>query len=729
MNRAVTTGTPTRLDTLPDESRRRFLKAGLAVGGGLVVGFSIRPTTALAGFTHAQTFVPNAFITITSDDQITLTMAKIEMGQGTYTSLPMLIAEELEVGLDQVILRHAPADAQLYGGLRKDQFTGGSLTIRTLWQPMREIGAAARMVLIGAAAKIWNVPAAQCHAQRGLVVHTPSGRQMRYGQLVEVAARLPIPASVVLKPLNTFHLIGQPAKRLDAPEKVNGLSQFGIDVCLPGMLFGVVRACPEIGGRLKSIDDLKARQLPGVRDVVRLPNAVAVIADNSWYARQGLIALSIEWEAGPNADLATEDLLALMRAALNRTGVLARNDGDALKLLAADPDRIEANYYNPMLAHAPMEPINCTVHVRNQDAEIWVGTQVPARARDAAATILGMAPERVTLHGYLLGGAFGRRLETDYVEQAVSIARQVAAPVKITWMREEDIQQGICRGLYAHSVSASLDDNGFPVALSHKIAGPSNLARWSPGALKDGLDGNSAEGSTQFSYDIPNYRSEFIKEDGPIVTGFWRGVGATRNLVVLESFIDELAAKTGKDPLQYRLAMLKKNQRAHRVLSRAAEIADWGQTMAANSGRGIALLNAWDTYMAQVVDVSVSPSGSISVQRVVCVVDCGVVVNPDTVVAQMEGGINFGLTAALYGNITLENGRVQQSNFHDYPILRMNQSPQIDVEIIASNEAPGGVGESGTAGVGGAFVNAVSAATGKRFYTLPIKLSAASAGG
>lgn len=694
-----------------------------------MVGFSILPPDTFADSAQAGTFIPNAFITITGDNQITLTMVKIEMGQGTYTSLPMLIAEELEVDLDQVILRHAPADAQLYGGPRKDQFTGGSLTIRTMWQPMREIGAAARMVLIDAAAQVWKVPAAQCHAQQGRVVHTASGRQLRYGELVDIAARLPLPAVIALKPASAFRLIGQPAKRLDAPGKVDGSAVFGIDACLPNMLFAVVRACPELGGTLKSVDDTKARLLPGVRDVVKLANAVAVIADNTWYAKQGLAALSVDWNAGPNANLATADLLVLMRGALNKPGVLARNDGDALAVLAADPHRFEASYYNPMLAHAPMEPINCTVHVRDQEAEIWVGTQVPARARDVAAKILGMPPERVTLHGYLLGGAFGRRLETDYVEQAVAIARQVKAPLKVIWTREEDIQQGICRGLYAHSVAASLDAEGFPVALSHKIAGPSNLARWSPGALTEGLDGNSAEGSTQFSYDIPNYRSEFIKEDGPIITGFWRGVGATRNLVVLESFIDELAAKAGKDPLQYRLAILKKNQRAHHVLSRAAELAGWGQAMPAHSGRGIALLNAWGTYMAQVVDLSVSPSGSISVQRVVCVVDCGVVVNPDTVTAQMQGGINFGLTAALYGDITLDKGQVQQSNFHDYPILRMNQSPRIEVEIVASNEAPGGVGESGTAGLGGAFVNAIAAVTGQRFYTLPIKLPAASARG
>lgn len=703
-------------------SRRGLLKAGVALGGGLMVGFGFMPSSVVAA--ESSPFQPSAFVSIDNTGRITLTMAKIEMGQGTYTSLPMLIAEELEVDLDQVQLRHAPPDARLYGGPRMDQFTGGSLTIRTLWQPMREIGAAARMILIDAAAQRWGVAAGECQARRGEVIHPASGRRLRYGQLADAAARLPLPTAITLKPANEFRLIGQPQKRLDTPGKVDGSALFGIDTVLPGMLFAMVRACPELGGTLAAVDEQRALRLPGVRAVIKIANAVAVVADNTWYAGQGLAALDITWAPGPNAGLATADLLGTMQAALNRPGILARNDGDALKVIAADPQRVEAAYYNPMLAHAPMEPINCTVHIEAARARIWVGTQVPARARDAAARILGLPVEQVRLQGYLLGGAFGRRLETDYVEQAVMIGRQVNAPLKITWSREEDISQGIFRGLYAHSVQASLGPDGLPVAMSHKIAGPSNLARWAPGALKDGLDGNSAEGSTQFSYDIPHYRSEFIKEDGPVVTGFWRGVGATRNLVVLESFIDELAARVGQDPLAYRLAMLGKNARAHEVLRRAGELAGWNEPLPAGSGRGIALLNAWDTYMAQVVELTVLPGGTINVQRVICVVDCGVVVNPDTVVAQMQGGINFGLSAALFGNITLKNGQVQQSNFHDYPVLRMNQAPQILVDVVASTAAPGGVGEAGTAGVGGAFVNAVHAATGRRFYTLPIRLSA-----
>jgi isoquinoline 1-oxidoreductase beta subunit len=705
-------------------SRRDFLKGSLVAGGALVVGVAAFPECLLAAG-EVTDYRPNAFITLYPDERIELTVPRVEMGQGTFTSLPMLIAEELEVDLARVILRQAPPDARLYGGARMDQFTGGSLTIRTLWQPMRQVGAAVRMVLIRAAAERWGVSEAQCHAKNGVVIHGPSQRRLTYGQLLEAASRLPLPSVVRLKPSSEFALIGTPVKRLDARCKVDGSALFGIDAVIPGMLFASVAACPVLGGTLRFLDDRAALALPGVRQVVRLPRAVAVVAENTWYARKGMEALHVEWDGGANAELSSAELNALMKKALGDKGIAGRNDGDALGVIAADAKRIEVFHLNPMLAHAPMEPINCTVHVSADSAQFWVGTQVPARARDAAAKILGLAPERVTLNGYFLGGGFGRRLETDYVEQAAAIGKQVPAPVKIIWTREEDIQQGIFRGAYAHSVSASVDVHGNPVAISHKIAGPSNLARWAPGALKDGLDGNSAEGSTQFAYDLPNYRSEFIREDGPVVTGFWRGVGATRNMLVLESFMDELAIKARKDPLAYRLALLTKDKRAHHVLKRAGELAHWGSPLPAGSGRGIALLYAWDTYMAQVVDLTVSASGEISVQRVVCVVDCGVVINPDTVVAQMQGGIIFGLTAALYGEITLKDGRVEQSNFHDYAMLRMNQAPAIEVEIVASDNPPGGVGEAGTAGFGGAFANAVYAATGRRFYQFPVRLDRA----
>ena len=706
---------------LASPSRRLFLKSSGA-GAGLVVGFWLLPDAQVAAGNEAPSFQPDAFIAINADDSVVLTIPKVEMGQGVYTSLPMLVAEELEVDLDKVTLRHAPPDAKAYGIPFGDQFTGGSTTIRTLWMPMRQTGAVARTVLIQAAAQGWNVQPATCHAESGEVVHSASGRRVKYGKLVALASKQPLPAKVPLKPDSEFKIVGKPVKRLDGKGKTDGSAMFGIDVVLPGMKFASVAASPVFGGTLKSVDETKARALPGVRDVVKLKDAVAVIADNTYYARQGVAALDIVWDEGKNASVSTADLEGLMKSALNRPGAVGRNDGDALKVIAADPKAYKATYMNQMLAHATMEPMNCTVEVRSDGAEIWVGTQIPARARDAAAKLLGLPPEKVTLHNYLLGGGFGRRLDHDYVDQAVLIAKQVSGPVKVTWTREEDIQHDIPRGVYAHSITASLDAKGNPVALSHKIAGPSKLSTFAPGWLKDGvLDIDAVDGSVTLAYDIPNMRTEYTREEGPVPTGFWRGVGPTRNVLALESFIDELAAKAGKDPLDYRLGLLTKDKRAANVLTLAAKRAGWGSPLPARSGRGIALMHAWDTYLAQVVDLTVSNDGEVTVRRVVCVVDCGSVVNPDTVIAQMQGGIIFGLSAALHGDITIKNGRVEQSNFHDYQVVRMGAAPKIDVELVPSSVYPGGIGEPGTAGIGPAFVNAIYSATGQRLYALPVK--------
>jgi isoquinoline 1-oxidoreductase beta subunit len=705
--------------------RRGFLKVAAAAGGSLMVGFWTLPGEALAAAAAKGATAPadlNAYIAIGADDSITLTMPKVEMGQGTYTSIPMLIAEELEVDMDKIVLRHAPPDAKVYGAPFGDQFTGGSLTIRTMFEPMRQTGAAARMVLIQAAADQWQVAPDSCRAEHGEVVHAASGRRIKYGKLVDAAAKLPAPTRIALKDAKDFKLIGKPLKRLDAKGKTDGSAQFGIDAQVKGMKVAVVAASPVIGGKLKSVNDAKARKLRGVRQVVKLDNAVAVVADNYWYAKQGLAALDIVWDEGKYAKLSTEDVRNTMLAALKKPGKVARNDGDALKAIAADGKRIEATYLNPMLAHATMEPMNCTVHVKGDGtAEIWTGSQVPARARDDAAKALGLAPEKVTLHNHLIGGGFGRRLYTDYVVQAAAIARQVKGPVKLVWSREEDIQHCLFRGLYAHSVSASLDAGGKPVAFSHKIAGPSNLAAFAPGWLKDGLDIDNVEGSDIFSYDIPNMRSEYTQEDGPVPTAFWRGVGPTRNMTVLESFMDELALRAGQDPLAYRLSLLSKEPRAANVLKIAAQKAGWGEKLPARSGRGIALMRAWGTYLAQVVDVSVNDDGEVAVKRVICAVDCGQVVNPDTVAAQIQSGINYGLTAGLFGAITVKDGRVEQSNFHDYRILRMSEAPKIEVEIVKSGEAPGGIGEPGTAGVGAALTNAVFAATGVRVREMPLR--------
>lgn len=697
-------------------SRRQFM----GISAGLMVGFWLIPEEVLAASDATAAYHPNAFVVIGADNRITLIVPKVEMGQGIYTAIPMLIAEELEVDISKLVLEHAPPDAKVYGIPFGDQFTGGSTSIRTLWGPMRQSGAAARMVLVQAAAQRWGVPAESCHAELGTVIHAASGRKLSYGELVEDAAKLPLPEKIALKPASEFKLIGKPVKRLDAKGKVDGSAKYGMDTILPGMLYASVVTCPVFGGKVKSVDDSKARALRGVKQVVKLDNAVAVLAENTWYARQGVAALEIAWDEGPNAAFNTDDMRKLMVAALAKPGVVARNDGDALGQIAQGGNTVQRHYQNPMLAHATMEGMNCTVHVKDGSAEIWTGTQVPARAQAAAAKVLGLPQDKVTVHGFLLGGGFGRRLEVDYVEQAAAIAKHVQEPVKMVWTREEDIRHDIFRGYYAHTVTATVDDKGYPVALSHKYAGPSIIARWAPGFLKDGvLDTDAADGSMNCLYGIPHFRSEYVREEGPVMTGFWRGVGPTRNVLVLETFIDELAARAHKDPLEYRLALLDQQPRAQHVLRRAAALAGWGKPMPAGMGRGIALMPAWDTFVAQVVDLKVSAEGEVTVQRVVCVVDCGMVVNPNTVAAQMESGIIYGLTAARYGAITLKDGRVEQSNFHDYPMLRMNESPKIEVEIVKSSEYPGGIGEPATAAIGPAVVNAIYAATGKRVYELP----------
>ncbi|HEX6705344.1 MAG TPA: molybdopterin cofactor-binding domain-containing protein [Albitalea sp.] len=711
--------TVTGEDALLSPERRTLLKGAAA---GLVIGFHAMPKLALAAKDLPKSFVPNAFVTVAADESVTLTMAKIEMGQGTYTSIPMLLAEELEVDVSRISLRHAPPDAKTYGLPFGDQFTGGSTSIRTLFEPMRQAGASARVVLIQAAAEHWRVDPASCFAQRGQVIHKPTGRRISYGKLVARASQLPLPAKVALKPASEFKVIGKPVKRLDAKSKTNGTAKYGIDAIVPGMKFASVVNSPVIGGKVKSVDDSATRSMRGIRQVVVLDDAVAVVADNTWYAKQGAAALKIQWDDGPNAKLSTDDVRKLMVATLGKPGTVARNDGDAQRIVAADAKRVESLYISQMLAHAAMEPVNATVHVKADSAEIWTGTQVPARLRDSAAKLLGLAPERVTLNNSLLGGGFGRRLYHDQVDQAVLVGKRVDGPVKVTWTREEDIQHDVYRGLYAHSVSASLNDQGYPVALWHKFAGPSNLATFAPGFIgPDGVDSEAVDGSRNLAYAIANVRTEHVREEGPVATGFWRGVGPSRNVPVLEGFIDELAARAGKDPLQYRLAMLSKDDRARHVVSRAAQLAGWGEKLAQRRGKGVALLFAFDTYIGQVVDLSVDPAGQVKVHKVTCVVDCGLVVNPDTVVAQMQSGINFGLTAALYGDITIQDGRVQQSNFHDYPPLRMSEAPVIEVEVVRSSASLGGIGEPGTSAVLAAFANAIHAATGKRLYTLPVK--------
>jgi len=708
-------------------SRRQFLTAGAATGGGLLLGWHLDAgarVLAAAAKARPPIFAPNAFIRIGTDGGVTLIMNQVEMGQGTYTSMPMLLAEELEVGLDQVRLEHAPPDDKLYANpLFGDQETGASSSVRAFYEPLRRAGAAARTMLVAAAATTWNADPASCRAQKGVVTHSPTGRTLTYGALADKAARLPVPAQVTLKDPKDFKLIGTPAKRLDTPAKVNGTAQFGIDVRLPGMKIATVAASPVLGGKVASLDDSKAKAVKGVRQIVRLDDLVAVVADNMWSAKQGLLALAIRWDDGPNATLSTADVVQGLAAATQTPGVVARKEGDAAAAIAGAPTKMEAVYQVPFLAHAAMEPINCTVHVRPDRCEVWTGSQVLTRAQATAARVTGLPLEKVVVHNHYLGGGFGRRLEFDYVTQAVRIAKQVDGPVKVIWTREEDIQHDVYRPYYYDRVAAGVDARGQPIAWMHRLAGPAILARYLPAAFKDGIDPDGLDGAVHLLYDIPAIQVEFVRHEEPVVnTGFWRGVGVTHNTFVIESFIDELAAAAKQDPVAYRRALLGKSPRARAVLDLAAQAAGWGQPLPAGRGRGVSLLySGWGSYLAQVAEVAVSESGEVRVHRIVCAVDCGTVVNPDTVKAQVEGGIVFGISGALWGEVTLENGRVQQSNFNDVRVLRINETPAIEVHLVRNGEPPGGMGEPGTAVTAPAVANAVFAATGKRIRTLPLE--------
>jgi isoquinoline 1-oxidoreductase beta subunit len=568
------------------------------------------------------------------------------------------------------------------------------------------------------------------------VIHPPSGRRLTYGALADKAATLPLPDRIALKEPKDFKLIGTPAKRLEGRAKVDGTAQFGIDVRLPGMKIATVAACPVFGGRLGGVDDTRAKAIKGVHQVVRLENAVAVVADHMWAAQQGLAALDLRWDEGPNARVGTADIVRQLEAASRTGGVVARREGDVAKAMASAARRVEAVYEVPFLAHATMEPINCTVHVRKDGCDIWVGTQVQARAQAAAARATGLPAGKVRVHNHLLGGGFGRRLEVDFIFQAAQIAKQFEGPVKVVWTREEDIQHDMYRPYYYDRISAGLDGQGMPIAWSHRLVGPSILARWAPRTLRamraigfrsvvatlKGVDLDVVESAAEPPYELPNILVDYVRQEPPgIPTAFWRGVGSTHSVFVVESFVDELAAVAGQDPLAYRRALLGKSPRARAVLDLAAERAGWGQPLPTGSGRGISVQYAFGSYVAQVAEATVSKEGAVRVPRVVCAVDCGITVNPDTARAQMESGIIFGLTAALFGEITIKNGRVEQRNFSDYRMLRIHETPVIDVHLVKSDAAPGGIGEAGTAAVAPAVTNAIFAATGKRIRKLPVK--------
>jgi isoquinoline 1-oxidoreductase beta subunit len=688
------------------------------IGGGLLLGVALPGSRARAGGGAAAGAI-NAYVRIGPDGAITLIMPKVEMGQGTYTSLPMLIAEELEVGLDQIQLQAAPPDAAVYGidGLQE---TGGSTSIRDCWLPLRQAGATARLMLIAAAARTWGVADAECRAEAGSVIHDASGRRLGYGALAARAAHSPLPSEPKLKAAAEFKLIGRNTARLDTPAKVNGSAVFGIDIALPGMRIAVLAISPVQGGTVvRPLRSAAALAVHGVQQVVDEGDLVAVVADNTWSALRGMAALEPQWDDGSNGSVQQAALVAQLEAATNERGAVARTTGDPAAAMRRAVSQIEAVYHQPFLAHAAMEPMNCTVHWHDGRCDIWVGTQAPDRAVVKLAA-LGLERSQIQLHNQLIGGGFGRRLEVDGIVIAARIARHVQGPVKVLWSREQDIQHDRFRPYYADRLRAGLDANGAPIAWLHTIAGSAVTAVYYGEPLKNDVDDDAVEAAANTIYPFSNMQVSFVRcEPQGVPTSWWRGVGPTRSVFVVESFIDELAAAAKLDPVQYRRALLKE-PRMLATLEAAATRADWGKALPPRHGRGVSLQYAFGSYLTQIAEVSVSEDGEVRVLRVVCVFDCGQVINPDSIHAQLEGGVVFGLSAVLHGEITIANGRVQQSNFHDYRVQRLSEVPVIETHLINSAESPGGVGETGTACIAAAVCNAVYAAIGKRIRSLPI---------
>jgi isoquinoline 1-oxidoreductase beta subunit len=708
-------------------SRRDFLKTSALAGGGLVLGVYLPELggPAEAAQAKATTFAPNAFVRIGTDDSVTVLINHSEMGQGTFTALPMLVAEELDADWSKVRAEHAPVDPAYNHVGFGIQMVGGSTSTWSEWERLRKAGATARAMLIAAAAQAWKVEPASCRAENGHVVHTDSGRRLSFGQLAERAARLTPPQNVALKDPKDFKLIGKPTKRLDTPEKINGQGVFGLDVKVPGMLVAVVARPPVFGGKVKNFDASKAKAVPGVRHVVAIDRGIAVVADGYWPALKGREALAITWDEGPLATLDSRTQREQYAELAKQPGAVAKKAGDVAAAMSRAAKKLEAAYELPYLAHATMEPLNCVADVRPDGCDVWTGTQFQTVDRDAAAQVAGLKPEQVKVHTPLLGGGFGRRAVPDshFVREAVQISKAVKAPVKVIWTREDDTRGGYYRPAAYHAISAGLDAAGNPVGWQHRIVCQSFIAGtpFEAAVIKGGVDETAVEGAADLPYDIPNLLVDWQQAPGGVPTLWWRSVGHSHNAFVVETFLDELAQAAGQDPLAYRRALLGQRPRHQRVLELAAEKAGWGKPLPDGRGRGLAVHESFGSFVAQVAEVSVSKEGQLRVHRVVCAIDCGPVVNPDTIHAQMEGGIVFGLTAALYGEITFEKGRVKQRNFHDYPMLRMNEMPVVETHIVPSADKMGGVGETGVPPIAPAVANAVFAVTGKRVRRLPIR--------
>ncbi len=715
----------------------------MGTGGCLVFGMSF--SSSLFVQDKPSNFEPNAWIRIYPDNNIRLVVDRAEMGQGVMTALPTLIAEELDIAPTHVTLEFAGVDKAYINPTNRSQVTGRSSSIRDAWHPLREAGAAARMVLIEAAAKTWNVNAADCIAVEGYIRHN-SGKQQTYGDFVQLAARIPIPKTIILKDKKNFKWIGHSIPRVDALPKATGKAEFGIDIILPNMLIAVVIRCPVRFGKLKSYQTEKSLEELHLVQIIVIPQGLALIATNYWHARQAAKHVEIEWEEGSFAKANTDNLKKKQQELLKKNGDTVSSKGDAQLIINFGKKTLEAYYQLPYLAHATMEPMNCTAIVNQGSCEIWVPTQAPQHSQFVAHKITGIRQKYIQVHTTFLGGGFGRRGETDFVAEAVEIAKQLpGTPIKLVWSREDDMQNDFYRPASSHRLRAAMKENGLPLAWYHHIVGPGILVQnlpnlmapklgWLPDFLEDVTedftryamknwtnDPTSTEGASPLQYNIENSKIEYTHHDMGLPVGFWRSVGSSYNAFVVESFMDEIAHEVGRDSYEIRKELLQKNTRALAVLDKVAEISAWGKNITPYS-LGIAQHYSMNTYVAQVVEVSVLKQ-QIKVHRVFCVVDCGYVINPDIVVSQMESSIVFGLTAALYGEITLDNGQVKESNFDTYPLLRMDEMPEIEVYIMPSSHAPTGVGEPGTPPIAPAVANAIFAATGIRLRSLPLKLT------
>lgn len=701
--------------------RRSFLRNTAAGGAGLVIGLYLPGKyEALAGVPPKDASL-NAWIEIAPDDSVTIVIDKSEMGQGISTALCMVLADELDLDWKRIRTVFAPAAPQYFNPIFGLQGTGGSTSVRASWEPLSKAGAAAREMLVSAAATKWSVDPSTCRTENGAVVSS-TGKRAGYGSLAADAAKLPVPATPKRKDPKDYKFIGKPTRRIDSPEKVNGKAQFGIDVRRPGMLHAAVARCPVFGGKVKSFDDAKAKAVPGVKQVVPISSGVAVVASNTWAALQGRNALTIVWDEGLNAQNSEDAIWKLYRDTASKSGAIARKDGDAAAALSSSAKKIEATYEVPFLAHATMEPMNCTADVRADGCDVIAPTQFQTFVQFTAAKITGLKPEQIRVQTTYLGGGFGRRAEQDFIAEAVELSKAMHAPVQVTWSREDDMQHDFYRPAVLVKLEAGFDAQGTPVAWKNRIVAPSIMSRFFPGSVKDGVDESAVEGITTLKYGVPNFFVDYVMLDPGVPVGFWRSVGNSHNGYIAECFVDEMAHAAGKDPVEFRRALLAKDRRWLGVLNLAAEKAQWGKSLPTGHYRGVAVVESFGSYVAEVAEISLDRKAkSLKVNRVVAAVDCGRYVNPETIKAQVEGSIIYGLSAALKGKITIAKGRVEQSNFNDYELLRLNETPVTEVYIVPSNDGPGGVGEPGTPPIAPAVCNAIFSATGRPIRRLPIR--------